>query len=105
MLTCPDTPELGLPSTHSGAMGFSPARRSAASVLRHQAGYWCNMQASRRIKSLPEPARFGSTAAKGAPNGGKPPFGTSMWRLERGVHAALHFCGSTAETGSKSSEK
>ena len=54
-LTCTDTPELGLRRSRPAqsiaiAMDFSPARRSAASVLRRYAasqhpGYWCNMQA------------------------------------------------------------
>jgi len=35
-LTCPDPPELELPSSHSVAMTFSPARRSGESGLRQK---------------------------------------------------------------------
>ena len=39
MLAGPCTPELELPSTHSDAMGLSPALRPAAPVLRHHSVY------------------------------------------------------------------
>ena len=42
--------------------------------------------------------RFGISTAKDAPRGGEPPHGTSMWRLEVGIPANLHFCSRSPET-------
>ncbi len=44
-LACSATTVIGLPSGHSYAMVFSPARHPVASARRHIQGYWCNMRA------------------------------------------------------------
>ncbi len=48
-LACPSPPGLGLPSTNSCAISFSPARRPAKAVLRQHPGYWRNLRARRTL--------------------------------------------------------